>query len=168
VKDWLIDDAGVATKELQRRIKDNHKIEVNYKRVYAGRELALKHLYGNWDKSFDNLFRFKEEIESSCPESFVVIDHRTVIEKIRFRRLFFALKPCVDGFLKGCMPYLAIDITFLTEKFKGQLAAAIDTPPGLAICTNAGQAVMAGVKEAFSIVEHRECMFHLVNNFKKR
>jgi hypothetical protein len=27
---------------------------------------------------------------------------------------------------------------------------------------------MARVKEAFPIVEHRECMFHLVNNFKKR
>jgi hypothetical protein len=57
--------------------------------------------------------------------SFVVIDRHTVNEKIRFRRLFFALKPCVDGFLKGCRPYLAIDNTFLTGKFKGQLAAAI-------------------------------------------
>jgi hypothetical protein len=81
VKDWLIDDAGVGAKELQRRIKDKHKIEVNYKRVYAGRELALKQLYVNWDKSFDNLFRFKEEIENSCPRSFIVIDHHTVNEK---------------------------------------------------------------------------------------
>jgi hypothetical protein len=109
----------VGAKELQRRIKDKHKIEVNYKRAYAGRELALKQLYVNWDKSFDNLFRFKEEIESSCPGSFVVIDHHTVNEKIRFRRLFFALKPCVDDFLKGCRPYLAVDSTFLTGMFKG-------------------------------------------------
>lgn len=44
---------------------------------------------------------------------------------IRFRRLFFALKPCIDGFLGGCRPYLAIDNTSLTGKFKGQLAAAV-------------------------------------------
>jgi len=32
---------------------------------------------------------------------------------------FFALKPCIDGFLAGCRPYLAIDSTFLTGKYKG-------------------------------------------------
>jgi hypothetical protein len=38
------------------------------------------------------------------------------------------MKPCVEGFLRGCRPYLAVDSTFLTEKFKGQLciACAID------------------------------------------
>jgi hypothetical protein len=48
--------------------------------------------------------------------------------KIRFRRLFFAMKPCLDGFLNGFRPYLAIDSTFLTGRFKGQLAttAAVD------------------------------------------
>jgi len=98
---------------------------------------------------------------------------------------------------------LAIDSTFLTGKFKGQLASAsavdghnwlypvalgvfdsetndnwiwfmtqlreaIGAPRGLAICTDAGQAVMAGVAEVFPQAEHRECMFHLVSNFKKK
>jgi hypothetical protein len=45
---------------------------------------------------------------------------------------------------------------------------AIGTPEGLAICTDAGQGVMAGVKEVFPTAEHRECMLHLVMNFKKR
>jgi hypothetical protein len=47
-----------------------------------------------------------------------------VDDKIRFRRFFFALKPCIDGFLAGCRPYLAIDNTFLTDKYKGQFASA--------------------------------------------
>lgn len=97
---------------------------------------------------------------------------------------------------------MAIDSTFLTGKFKGQLvtACAIDghnwiypvafgvtdsessenwiwfmeclrdaigTREGLTFCTDAGQAIKAGVKEVFPHVEHKECMFHLVNNFKK-
>jgi hypothetical protein len=37
---------------------------------------------------------------------------------------FFAMKPCIYGFLNGCRPYLAVDSTFLTGKFKGQLASA--------------------------------------------
>ncbi|WVZ50610.1 hypothetical protein U9M48_001849 [Paspalum notatum var. saurae] len=203
VKDWLIEDSRVEAKELQWRIKDKHKVQLPYSRVFAGMRLAQTELFGSWDSSFDNLFRFKKEVERSCPGSSVVIDHHTVNGKIRFNRLFFAMKPCIDGFLNGCRPYLAIDSTFLTGRFRGQLACAvavdghnwmypvavgvidsetnenwswfmhrlrdvIGTPEGLAICTDAGAAVMEGVKEVFPTAEHRECMLHLVMNFKKR
>jgi len=198
-----MEDASVGAKELQRRIKDKHKVYINYKRVYAGKELARTQLFGSWDSSFNNLYRFKAEVERCCPGSFVVIDHHKIAEKVRFHRMFFAMKPCIDGFLNGCRPYLAIDSTFLTGKFRGQLACAIavdghnwmypvavgvidsetnenwiwflqrlrdaiGAPTGLAICTDAGQGVMAGVKEVFPDAEHRECMLHLVMNFKKR
>jgi hypothetical protein len=164
-------------------------------------KLADKQLFGSWDSSFDNLYR--SEAERCNPESFVVIDHHKIADHIRFNRFFFAMKPCIDGFLKGCRPYLAIDSTFLTGKFRGQLACAIavdghnwmypvvvgvidsetnenwiwfiqklkdaiGAPVGLAIYTDAGQGVMAGVKEVFPNAEHRECMVHLVSNFKKR
>ena len=85
-------------------------------------------MFGDWKESFNNLYRFKLEVEQSCPGSFVVIDHHTINKKVRFNRLFFALKPCIDGFLQGCRPYLAVDSTFLTRKFRGQLCVpcAID------------------------------------------
>ena len=189
--------------ELQKRIKDKFKVVVPYKRVYNGKELAHSQLFGDWRSSFDNLYRFKLQIEESCPGSFVVIDHHTINNKIRFNRLFFAMKPCIDGFLQGCRPYLSVDSTFLTGKFRGQLCVAcavdghnwmypvavgvidseinenwiwfmerlrdvIGSPPGLTFCTDCGQAVMAGVSEVFPNAEHRECMWHLVQNFKKR
>ena len=109
MKDFLIQDATLGATELQKKIKEHHKVSINYQRVYKGQLLALKQLYGDWDSSFDNLFRFKEQVDSSCPGSSVIIDHYVVNEKIRFRRFFFALKPCIDGFLNGCRPYLAID-----------------------------------------------------------
>ena len=203
VVDWLKEDGTVGATELQRRLKDEHKIVVPYKRVYKGRLLAMDKIYGPWDKSFDNLFRFKAQIEETSPGSWVVIDHHTINNKIRFNRLFFALKPCVDGFLRGCRPYLAVDSTFLTGRFRGQLCIscavdghnwmypvavgvidsetnenwvwfmgrlkeAIGSPPGLTFSTDCGQAVMNGVSEVFPEAEHRECMYHLVQNFKKR
>ena len=79
----------------------------------------MKQLCGDWDSSFNNLFSFKAQVESSCPGSKVIIDHYIVNGEFRFRRFFFAMKPCIDGFLNGCRPYLAIDSTFLTGKFKG-------------------------------------------------
>ena len=51
--------------------------------------------------------------------------------------------------------------------FMERLKEAIGTPPGLTFCTDCGQAVMTGVSEVFPTAEHRECMWHLVQNFKK-
>ena len=84
-----------------------------------GKLLALTQLYGDWDSSFDNLYRFKAQVEICCPGSIVQIDHHTINDKIRFRRIFVALKPCLEGFSNGCRPYLAVDSTFLTCRFKG-------------------------------------------------
>jgi hypothetical protein len=52
--------------------------------------------------------------------------------------------------------------------FMENLRQAIGSPRGLAICTDAGQAVMNGVTTIYPEAEHRECMHHLVTNFKKR
>jgi hypothetical protein len=48
-----------------------------------------------------------------------------------------------------------------------RLHDVIGDPPGLAICTDVGKG-LAEVKYIFTIVEHRECMRHLVTNFKKK
>ena len=88
IKDWLAEDPTVGPTELQRRLKDDYKVTISYKRVYDGKELATKELYGNWKESFDNLYRFKAQIEQSCPGSCVVIDHHTIENKIRFNRFF--------------------------------------------------------------------------------
>ena len=47
VKNWLMEDSSLKAKELQRRIKDKHKVEVPYKRVHAGKELAHNILFGS-------------------------------------------------------------------------------------------------------------------------
>ena len=88
VKDFLIADATLGATELQKKLKEHHKVNINYKRVYDGNEIALKQLYGDWDSSFDNLFKFKAQIDSCCPGNLVIIDHHTVEEKIKFRRFF--------------------------------------------------------------------------------
>ena len=46
VKNWVVEDASVEAKELERRIKDKHKVDVPYQRVYDGMKLADKQLFG--------------------------------------------------------------------------------------------------------------------------
>jgi hypothetical protein len=42
MKDWVIEDATLGAKELQRRIKEHHRVKIHYKRVYMGKDLVLK------------------------------------------------------------------------------------------------------------------------------
>ena len=34
------------------------------------------------------------------------------------------MKPCIDGFLAGCRPFVGVDASFLNGKYTGQLASA--------------------------------------------
>ena len=63
-------------------------------------------------------------MELSSPGSLIEIDLERKNKKMRFKRIFVALKPCVDGFLAGCRPYIGVDATKLNGKYTGQLASA--------------------------------------------
>ena len=58
----------------------------------------------------------------SSPESIVEIEVEGNKKK-RFKRIFVALKPCVDGFLAGCRLFVGVDPTCLNGKYTGQLAS---------------------------------------------
>jgi hypothetical protein len=74
--------------ELVKKLKEYFKVDMTYMRVYNGKNLAMDKLYGPWDKIFDNMYRFKAQIESESPGSFVVIDNHIINNKLRFNRLF--------------------------------------------------------------------------------
>lgn len=56
-------------------------------------------LHGTWEESFDMLWRFKLELEKVNPGNIVEIDCKRVGGKVYFRRMFVALRACIDGFL---------------------------------------------------------------------
>jgi hypothetical protein len=85
-------------------------------------KFATEDVHGNWEESFEMLWRFKAALEESCPRSTVEIDCKKIDGKMHFSRMFVALRACVDGFLYGCRSYLGVDSTHLTRKYKGQLA----------------------------------------------
>ena len=96
-------------------------------KLWTAREQALKNIYGHgWEDSFHLLYSYKAEVEKASPRSVVEIDHVTVqykekgIQKERncFRRAFVSFKACSEGFLNGCRPYLAVDATALTGRWK--------------------------------------------------
>ena len=46
----------------------------------------------------------------------IEIDLKEVDGNVYFHRFFFALSPCIEGFLEGCRPYLSVDSTALNGR----------------------------------------------------
>jgi len=68
-------------------------------------KLALQHIHGKYEESFQLLVNRKAQMELISPGSIVEIEVEGN-KKQRFKRIFVALKPCVDGFLAGCRPFV--------------------------------------------------------------
>lgn len=125
VVDWLTDDPTMGPMDLQKKLNKKYKMEIPYDRVFRGKEKALDIIFGKWDDSYDLLPTYRAELLKSVPGSIVEIDTEIHQGDVCFMRFFVALKPCIDGFLQGCRPYISIDATHLTGRSRGQLAAAV-------------------------------------------
>jgi len=125
IVDLLREDPDIKPKELEKRLNKRYSIQIPYDRVFRGKERAMDIIYGKWDDSYNLLPTYKAELLRVVPDSIVDIDtEKDEKDDVCFRRFFVALKPCIDGFLLGCRPYIAMDATHLTGRARGQLAAA--------------------------------------------
>jgi hypothetical protein len=120
----LRDDPNIDAKKLQKKLQTDHKVTIAYDTVWRGKERALAEVYDKWEESFE-LFRWKAEVMKRGPGSVVEIEVLKVDGQVYFHRFFYALKPCIDDFLKGCRPHLSIDATALNGRWNGHLASAI-------------------------------------------
>nr|XP_020200936.2 uncharacterized protein LOC109786792 isoform X1 [Aegilops tauschii subsp. strangulata] len=115
-------DPTVGAMKILKDLQDEHHVTLNYHTVWKGKQKAATGLYGSWEESFRMLYNYKAEIELRSPGSIVEIDTTTHEGEVHFSKLFIAFKPCIDGFVNGCRPYISIDSTHLNGKWNGQLA----------------------------------------------
>jgi MuDR family transposase len=118
-------EKDIPPKRLQVSLETKFGISLPYNRVWEGKELALKEIYGEWDDSFEQISALKEEILKRNSGS--VVEFKTELgegEKQHFQRFFVSHGACISGFLKGCRPYISLDACHLKGKWKGVLAAA--------------------------------------------
>jgi hypothetical protein len=110
---------------LHDKLKKKYSVDVPYYRVVRGKLRALDMIYGKWDESYDLLPTYQAQLLRSVPVSVVELETEEHNGDVCFLRFFVALKPCIDGFLQGCRPYIAMDATHLTGRARGQLASAV-------------------------------------------
>jgi hypothetical protein len=118
VGDWLRKNLTVGAKEVKNKLEDEFHVKLTYNKAWYGRRDALDQIHRSWDESFELVYNFKAELEKRYSNSIVEIDCKRIGDKSYFSKVFVVLKPCIDGFLHGCRPYLGIDSTHLTDKLK--------------------------------------------------
>jgi len=124
LSDWVKKNPGKGAKDAKEKVEGDYGIKLKYSKAWSGLKLALEQVHGKYEESFQLLFNWKAQMEVSSPGSLIEIDLERKNKKMRFKRIFVALKPCVDGFLAGCRPYIGVDATKLNGKYIGQLASA--------------------------------------------
>ena len=121
--EWLKKNPNKGAKDARDKLEDDYGIKLKYSKAWAGTKLALQHIHGKYEESFQLLVNWKAQMELSSPGSIVEIEVEGN-KKQWFKRIFVALKACVDGFLAGCRPFVGVDATCLNGKYIGQLASA--------------------------------------------
>jgi hypothetical protein len=111
-------------KDFLDKLDGDYGIKLKYSKAWSSMKVALDQIHGKYEESFQLLFNWAAQIEVSQPGSRVQIELEEVDNKQRFKRIFVALKPCIDGFLTGCRPFLGVDASSLNGKYTGQLASA--------------------------------------------
>ena len=122
--DWLKKNPTKGASDCKEKLETDYGIKLKYSKAWSGMKVALEQIHGKYEESFQLLFNWAAQIEKVSPGSLVQIELDKIGEKHRFKRIFVALMPCIDGFKAGCRPFVGVDASSLNGKYRGQLASA--------------------------------------------
>ncbi|AQK62532.1 uncharacterized protein [Zea mays] len=71
---FLKKDPNMGAKKLQEELEDKYNVKLGYSTVWAGRQKAVEQIFGTWEESFADLYRFKAEIDAKMPGSVVDLE----------------------------------------------------------------------------------------------
>jgi len=103
--DWVKKNPKKGAKEAKDKLEGDYGIQLKYSKAWSGLKLALDQIHGTHDESFQLLFNWATQLELNSPRSRVQIEVEKIGGRTRFKRIFVALKPYIDGFLVGCRPF---------------------------------------------------------------
>ncbi|XP_074266433.1 uncharacterized protein LOC141589705 [Silene latifolia] len=126
IRNLVEGDWGYKVNSVVTHILDKYGYTISYTKAWNEKQRVIEEIFGDWDKSYELLPRFMHGLKESNPGTIVQFyTTPTTNPNVQtFKRVFWAFKPCIDGF-EHCRPVLSIDGTHLYGKFKGTILTAM-------------------------------------------
>jgi len=115
------DQPSLNPKDIRRKFKYEHDIELSYYFACAGKQMAMKYIYGDDSVFYHHLYSYMNQLIESNPNSYIVLQGHPDTQ--RFMRLFVSFGACIVGF-NHCHPVIFLDGTFLKPRHQGFMLAA--------------------------------------------
>jgi len=125
IKSLVHKDASIKPSMIIAYIRERFNYTVTYRKAWMAKNKAVESIYGNWEKSFEELPQWLMVMKNSNPGT--IVDLKTLPNPdgtTKFHRLFWAFHPCIEGF-KFCKPVIHVDGTWLYGKYRGTLLLAV-------------------------------------------
>ncbi|XP_073224922.1 uncharacterized protein [Cicer arietinum] len=131
IKSLLKVDPSIKVKVTIAHIRERYNYTITYRKAWMAKNKAIETIYGNWEKSYNDLPRWLLTMQKFLPGTNVEMEvslaysDNTLLQGSKsFKRLFWAFPPCISDF-KFCKPFVSVDGTWLYGKYKGILLLAI-------------------------------------------
>ncbi|XP_057247564.1 uncharacterized protein LOC130589931 [Beta vulgaris subsp. vulgaris] len=128
IEDFIRTDPSFKVQSILTFVKNQYQFSITYKRAWLAKQKAISNIFGDWEKSYQELPRYLQALKESNRGTVVywsTIPTQDPTTHI-FRRVFWAFKPSISGF-RHCRPLITIDGTHLYGKYKGKLLIAMGT-----------------------------------------
>ncbi|XP_063936085.1 uncharacterized protein LOC135147164 [Daucus carota subsp. sativus] len=127
IKSQIVADPTIKEKVLLATAKDKFGYEPGRKKIRNANKIAMEDIHDSWEGSYEDLPHLMEALQSFNVGTKVDWcfreDDAEQLEEVTFKRLFWAFKPCIDGF-EYCRPVILIDETHLYGPYPGVLLSA--------------------------------------------
>ncbi|XP_058727180.1 uncharacterized protein LOC131598613 [Vicia villosa] len=125
-------DPSLKVKTIISHIVATYNYTPSYRKAWLAKTKAIEVVYGNWEDSYKRLPHFLYALQIYAPGTVTILetlpaqspDGTSLQGNVIFHRLFWAFRPCVQGF-SYCKPILQIDGTWLYGKYKGTMLMAV-------------------------------------------
>ncbi|XP_073119794.1 uncharacterized protein [Henckelia pumila] len=107
-------------------LKDIHRdygVELEYHKVWKGKELAMHDVYGTEKDCYDKLRWYCRNVRETNPGSVAEYEIDALTNK--FKRLFICFNACASDFATGFRPMIFLDGTHIKNKYKGSILVAV-------------------------------------------
>ncbi|XP_058767146.1 uncharacterized protein LOC131640781 [Vicia villosa] len=125
-------DPSLKVKTIISHIVATYNYTPSYRKAWLAKTKAIEVVYGNWEDLYKRLPHFLYALQIYAPGTVTILetlpaqspDGTSLQGNVIFHRLFWAFRPCVQGF-SYCKPILQIDGTWLYGKYKGTMLMVV-------------------------------------------